>query len=144
MSNRHQLGELQLAIMRVLWDMEGATVQQVHAALEPSRALTASTIGTMLQKMERKGVVRHQRDGRRYVYHSTIDESDVRATMVGELTRRLFGGDVRALLGHLVRAEELDGGDLEGLRREIEARERQRRPEAPRSDEAGRGAGDDA
>ena len=65
MTDRHRLGELQLAIMRVLWAHDGATVLQVHQALSPARDLSASTVGTMLQKMERKGAVRHRRDGRR-------------------------------------------------------------------------------
>ncbi|MCP3914733.1 MAG: BlaI/MecI/CopY family transcriptional regulator [bacterium] len=125
MSSHLQLGELQLAIMRVLWDSGGATVQLVHETLAPDRRPTASTIGTMLQKMERKGVVQHRRDGRRYVYRASVEETDVRATMVGDLTRRLFGGDPLALLGHLVREDEIGGSDLDGLRALIEQRERE-------------------
>lgn len=124
MSQRHQLGELQLAIMRILWARGSASVVQVHEQLRPERPLSASTVGTMLQKMERKGVVRHRRVGRRYEYRAAVSEEDVRRTMVGELTRRLFGGDALELIGHLVREEEIRGGDLEALREEI-AREEQ-------------------
>lgn len=124
MAGRHQLGELQLAILRILWREGGATVVQVHGALAGERALTASTVGTMLQKMERRGLVRHRRDGRRYVYAATVSEPEVRRGMVGDLTRRLFGGDPLALLGHLVREEEIDGSDLDSLREEIERRRR--------------------
>lgn len=122
MSERHQLGELQLAIMNVLWRDGAATVAQVHAALADEREVTSSTVGTMLQKMERKGVVEHRRDGRRYLYSATVAEPEVQRSMVGELTKRLFGGDRRALLAHLVREEELAGSDLEALRAEIERR----------------------
>ena len=123
MPDRHQLGDLQLAIMRVLWERGGATVVQVHEALAGERDLSASTVGTMLQKMERKGVVRHRRDGRRYVYRPIVSEDEVRRSMVAALTRRLFGGDPIALLGHLVREEEIEGSDLEALRAEIAQRE---------------------
>ena len=97
MPDRHQLGELQLAIVRVLWKQGSATVVQVHAGLSGERDLSASTVGTMLQKMERKGVVRHRRDGRRYVYRAVVSETEVKRTMVDALTRRLFGGDARDL-----------------------------------------------
>lgn len=120
MNERHQLGELQLAIMNVLWRDGACTVTQVHAALQSGREVSSSTVGTMLQKMERKGVVRHSRDGRRYLYTSTVAEPEVQRSMVGELTRRLFGGDRRALLAHLVREEELAGSDLDALRAEVE------------------------
>ena len=135
MTQRHQLGELQLAIMRVLWaHPDGATVLQVHAGLGEERELSASTVGTMLQKMERKGVVRHRQDGRRYRYLATVAEEEVRRSMVGELTRRLFGGDARALLGHLLRHEEIDGSDLDVLHGEIARRELLRGDERPRPD----------
>ena len=123
MPKRHQLGELQLAIMRVLWRTQGATVRDVHAQLD-DRELAASTVGTMLQKMESKGIVRHLVDGRAYVYLPTISEEDVQRSMVDELCARLFGGDARALMGHLVRHEELDGSDLDELRALIDQRER--------------------
>ena len=130
MPDRHHLGELQLAIMRVLWETEGATVQQVHAALQSERGIAASTIGTMLQKMERKGAVRHRRDGRRYVYRAAVTEAAVRRSMVDALTDRLFGGDPMTLLGHLVREEEIDGLDLQALREEIARREKEREEES--------------
>lgn len=122
MSDRHQLGDLQLAIVRILWHRGASTVIQVHEALQDERDLSPSTIGTMLQKMERKGVVRHSRDGRRYLYTATVSEAEVKRTMVGSLLQRLFGGDPLALLGHLVREEELAGSDLKALRAEIERR----------------------
>ena len=125
MSDRHQLGELQLAIVRVLWEQGSATVVQVHEGLSGERDLSASTVGTMLQKMERKGVVRHRRDGRRYVYRAVVSEAEVKRNMVDALTRRLFGGDALALLGHLVREEEIDGSDIERLRQEIARRQRE-------------------
>ncbi len=123
MASPHRLGDLQLAILRVLWQRDGATVVQVHEELVKARELSSSTVGTMLQKMERRGIVRHRRDGRRYVYRATVSEPEVRRGMVVDLTRRLFGGDPLALLGHLVREEELDGSDLDALRAEIERRQ---------------------
>jgi predicted transcriptional regulator len=126
MRRRHQVGELQLAILRVLWDQDGATVLGVHEALARERALAPNTIGSMLQKMERKGIVAHRRDGRRYVYYATVSEEDVRRSMVSDLVRQLFGGDPAALVGHLVREEELEKRDLDTLRREIERNARRK------------------
>jgi len=120
MRRRHQVGELQLAILRVLWDQDGATVLGVHEALASERSLAPNTIGSMLQKMERKGIVAHRRDGRRYVFRATVSEEEVRRSMVSDLVRQLFGGDPAALVGHLVREEDLEKRELDALRREIE------------------------
>ncbi|MBL8858024.1 MAG: BlaI/MecI/CopY family transcriptional regulator [Planctomycetes bacterium] len=118
MTGMHSLGELQYAIMRVLWDEGEATVARVQellaAGTERDRALT--TIATMLTKLEKKGVVAHTSSGRQFVYRALIDEKDVHRSMVGELTQRLFQGDYSALVSHLLTEQEIDKRDIERLK----------------------------
>ncbi len=64
MGSKHSLGDLQLAIMRVLWTDGESTVADVHRELLDERGLAPTTIATMLRKMEDKGVVLHRREGR--------------------------------------------------------------------------------
>jgi predicted transcriptional regulator len=113
----HTLGDLQLAIMRVLWQREEAAVAEVHEALLDERGLAPTTIATMLSKMEKKGVVAHRAEGRRFLYRPTVSEPQVRRSMVGELTERLFGGDRVALVSHLLAEHALDPAELAELRR---------------------------
>jgi len=123
MSERHQLGDLQLAIMRVLWSAHEATVNDVHAALLSDRGLAPTTIATMLTKMERKGIVAHRTEGRRYVYRPTVTDEDVRQSMVGRLTDRLFAGDPFALVSHLIAEHEIEPTELEELKAVIAQKE---------------------
>ena len=111
------LGDLQLAIMRVLWDSAEATVADVHRALESDRGLALTTIATMLSKMEKKGVVGHRREGRSFVYRPLVSEEDVHRTMVAELTERLFAGRAAALVSHLLEHQEIDPCELEEIQR---------------------------
>jgi len=64
---RQILGELQHAIMTVLWERGEATTGDVHEALRAERGLAFTTIATMLRKMEDKGVVTHRAEGRQFV-----------------------------------------------------------------------------
>ena len=121
METAHQLGDLQLAIMRVLWNRGESTVAEVHEALESERGLALTTIATMLMKMEKKGVVDHRADGRRFIYHPTVSEGQVRRSMVADLTAQLFGGDVTALVSHLLAEHEIEAGELAELRERIAA-----------------------
>jgi len=116
MSQRYQLGDLQLAIMRVLWARGEASASEVHASLFEERGLAPTTIATMLRKMEDKGVVEHRAQGRQFIYTSCIEEADVREGMVGDLVERLFRGDSTALVNHLIEAGELDANELDDLR----------------------------
>jgi len=117
------LGDLQLAILRVLWRSSEASVNEVHGELLPERGLAPTTIATMLVKMERRGVVDHRVEGRKFIYFPTVTESEVRRSMVGELTTRLFAGDVAALVSHLVSEHEGDPEVIAELRRQIAQRE---------------------
>lgn len=125
-SDTHTLGDLQLAIMRVLWSRGEAAAAEVHAALEDERGLAPTTIATMLSKMEKKGVVDHRTEGRRFIYHPMVTESAVRRTMVGELTERLFRGDAAALVSHLIAEHEIEAAELAELKDLLDPREEPR------------------
>ncbi len=123
MRKPNRLGDLQYAIMRILWTQGECTVAQVHKALEEDRGLAPTTIATMLQKMEKKGVVSYRREGRRFIYRPTVSEPEIRTSMVQELTRRLFDGDATALVSHLLAEHEIETGELEQLQRLIAQRQ---------------------
>ncbi len=122
MPGRHQLTELQLAILRVLWDRGEATVQDIWEALHAERGLAQTTVATMLSRLERRGVVtrRAPPESRQYHYRAAVTEREVQHSMVGELTERLFDGDVTALVQHLLTAEDVSPGDIARIRDMIE------------------------
>jgi predicted transcriptional regulator len=109
--------------MRILWSQGEASVADVHEALEPERGLALTTIATMLAKMEKKGVVDHRAEGRRFIYRPTVSEGQVRRSMVTDLTSQLFRGDVFALVNHLLSEHEIDARELDQLRGLIAAKE---------------------
>ena len=125
METSYHLGDLQLAIMRILWSRGQATVAEVHEALEAERGLALTTIATMLTKMEKKGVVDHRADGRRFIFRPLVSESQVTRSMVADLTSQLFRGDVTALVNHLLSEHDIDARELAQLRDLISARQRE-------------------
>lgn len=124
MTDKHQLGDLQHAIMQILWQRGEAAAAEVHRDLWEERGLAPTTIATMLAKMERKGVVTHRTEGRKYVYRPTVSEAEVRRSMLGDLTDRLFDGSVAAVVTHLLQEHEVEAAELDELRRLIAEAER--------------------
>lgn len=124
---KYQLGDLQLAIMRVLWRLGEATVRRVQEELRPRRPLALTTVATMLTKMEAKGVVAHRAEGRRFIYRPLVSERQVRRSMVRRLTDGLFAGDAMAVVSHLLSEREIPADELAELKRMIEEREREER-----------------
>ena len=129
MSKKHQLAELQLAIMHVLWERGEVTVAEVREALEPSRTLAHTTVGTMLAKMEEKGQVRHRYDGRVNIYRAAIRQNQVSRSMVNDLANRLFNGDIKQMVCHLLDEGELTPDDLTELKRLIRQKEKELKDE---------------
>ena len=120
MPDRHELTELQLAILRLLWDRDEATVAEIWEALYAERGLAQTTIATLIARLQRRGIVARRTRDRQFVYRATITESDVQHSMVSELTERLFAGDPAALVSHLISATDMSPGDLARVKRMIE------------------------
>ena len=111
-----QLTELQLAILRVIWDKGEATVQDIWEALHAERGLAQTTVATMLSRLERRGVVTRRAQLRQYHYRAAVTEQEVQHSMVGELTERLFDGDVTAHVQQLLNGADVSPGDLAKIR----------------------------
>ena len=124
-----QLTPLQLALMEVLWQRGEATVAEVHAAVKKRRRLAPNTIATVLKRLAAQGVVAHRSEGRQFVYRALVGEKEARASMVAELSERLFGGDVARLVSHLIEEHEIRPGDLEKVRALIDSKTAKRRRE---------------
>lgn len=114
------LSELQIDLLRVLWQRGAATTAEVTEALAGSRDLAHTTVATMLGRLEKRGVLEVSREARQLVYRPRVSEAQVRRSMVSGLLGKLFGGDARALVAHLVQADELGQDDLEAVRRLLE------------------------
>ena len=112
------LSDLQLALLRILWDRGEATAAQVHAQVcESDRELAPTTVATVLSRLEKRGLVKHRTRGRQYVYRAAVAEQDVRRSMLRRVTDFFFGGETSALLSHLVGSDHVDDQALAEIRR---------------------------
>ncbi|MEP6589914.1 MAG: BlaI/MecI/CopY family transcriptional regulator [Gemmatimonadota bacterium] len=126
MPERHQLTDLQIAILRLLWAQGELTVLEIWEALHPERRLAQTTVATLLSRLQRRGVLARRTDDRQYRYRALVSEEEVQLSMVEELTERLFNGDVPALVNHLLTSQEMRPGDLDRVRQMIDDFDRSR------------------
>lgn len=113
------LTDLQLAIVRLLWERGECTVVDVQEGLLPERSLAQTTVATLLTRLEKRGVVSHRTAGRQFIYKAEVTEPVVRHSMVGELTNSLFQGRASALISHLLVEREMDREELGEVKRLI-------------------------
>lgn len=106
--------------MNLLWTRGEATVAQVHDALGDRLRLARKTVGTLLFRLERHGVLTHREDGREYVYRALVTRDEVERATVGNLLRHVFRGDVSAMVSHALEVQEVDAEDVARLRHMLE------------------------
>jgi BlaI family transcriptional regulator, penicillinase repressor len=108
----YRLSRLQLAIMQVLWDRGRASVAEIREALEPQRSLAYSTVATLLGRLERRKLVRHQAEGRTYVYQPAVPQDRIQDSVVSDLVERVFDGSPAQLVSHLLETHEVNREEL--------------------------------
>lgn len=121
------LSDLQLSILRVLWQQGEASAAEVQSALEKDRPLALTTVATVLSRLEKRGVVRHRSEGRLFIYSPAVTEEAVSQSMLGALVDSVFQGDPADLIGHLVARRDVSPGDLDRMRALIEDARKSRR-----------------
>ncbi len=114
------LTEAELPLMQVLWEKGSATVGEVADALPKARPVAYNTVLTMLRILERKGYVRHTKDGRAFVYHPVVDRGQASRHAVRQLLSRFFQDSPELLMLNLLKEEQIDGDELDRLKRLIE------------------------
>jgi len=120
-----RLGDLQLRIMRVLWDSGAVTVSEVQQRLGRQR-LAYTTVATMLRKMEERGLVDHLEEGRKFLYRAVVSMDEVTRSMTGDLVDRLFDGSLAEAVSHLLESREISREELDRLEQLIQQRKSNR------------------
>ena len=112
------LYERELEVMEVLWERGSATVAEVRDALADEMAYT--TVLTVLRRLEEKGYVGHDEEGRAHRYRPLVERVQARESALERLTRKLFQGSPELLLTHLVSQKKLSEAELRRLRDIVE------------------------
>ena len=118
---RAELGEAELAVLRVLWDHGPQTVREVMERLhERGRRVAYTTVLTFLARLEQKGSVTSDKTDLAYVYRAKTSRSSVTKTRVKALLEELYDGAAGPVVMHLVESNRLTSDELSQLRRLID------------------------
>ena len=121
------ISDSEAVVMEVLWGEHPLAAEDVVARLSARSDWAEPTIKTLLNRLLKKGAVRADRDGRRYLYSPVLSrEAWVSGQSEGVLDR-LFGGRVAPLVAHFSERGKLSQDDIDALRRLIEELDDDRR-----------------
>lgn len=122
------LTDAELLLMQVLWKRGPSTVQDVVEALPDDESRAYSTVLTTLRILERKGYLRHEQEGRAYVYHPVVDRQEARQGALQYILDRFFNNSPDLLMLNLFKSEQMTADDLKRLKKMIDESEQEDRP----------------
>jgi len=107
-------------ILRLVWQLKRATVQGVCDHLPASREIAYATVQTLLRRLEKKGYLKHDVEGKAHVFLPAAKREDVIKRSINDFLNRLFGGDPKPLMQFLAEEGRIGAEDLEDLRELID------------------------
>ncbi len=107
-------------ILRIIWELEKATVQQIYEKLPRKRRIVYKTVLTMVRRLESKGYLQHETQGKANLYFAAIEREDVLRRTVLDFVDRLFGGDPGPLVQFLAEDGHIDAEEFQRLKKIID------------------------
>ena len=121
---RDLLTPLEKAVMQAVWDGGACSVQAVHERVSRTRKLKESSTRTLLRRLEQKGHLRHESDGRAFVYRAAEPARNLAARAVRQIVDSFCRGSLEELVSGMVEAEVLKKRDIDLLEQFIRNRKK--------------------
>jgi predicted transcriptional regulator len=113
----------ELAIMKIVWRTDQATVRDVHEALNEVRPVAYTTVMTMMRILEQKGYLTKATHEKAHVYRPAKPRQQVIGGMVRDFLDRVFDGASDALLVHLAKDNKLTAKQKKIVRQLLDEKE---------------------
>ncbi len=108
--------ELELQVLSVLWERGPLTARETLAAMPDGKERAYTTVLSVLQGMEKKGLVRHTRRGTAHVYHPEVTRQQALGPILRRLVSHVFGGSPAAAMQQLLSETNVDDEELRRIR----------------------------
>ncbi len=121
----------ELAILRILWDRQEATVRQVYEEARKDHPIVQNTVQAFLRTMEQKGLVSHRTEGRAFIYRPVLPKDKAGRRLLSGLLDQVFDGAVDQLVQSALSLRRPSKSELDRLRalvREVERADREGKP----------------
>ena len=117
---KQTLTNTELEIMQIVWDLDEASVRDVHEVLQNHKQVAYTTVMTMLKILEEKGHLIKAKKGRAFIYRPVRPKHQVVSTMLNEFLNRVYEGSASDLVLNLIKDKKLSNQELEEISKIIE------------------------
>jgi predicted transcriptional regulator len=114
---RSRVGQLELDVLKIIWESQHCTVQEVAEILEKRRGYARTTILTVMQRLHRKGFLKRRKVGGLFRYSPTEKRSKVVSRLVGQFVDTVLDGSALPFVTYLTQSESLTKEQVSALRK---------------------------
>jgi BlaI family penicillinase repressor len=124
MSKQPRISDAEWIVMEALWADAPLTAEQVVKSIVSKADWKEPTIKTMLNRLVKKGALKFETQGKRYLYRPAVSRETCVRGESRSFAKRVFGGEMGAMIAHFVERANLTPEELAQLRRLIDKRGR--------------------
>jgi predicted transcriptional regulator len=114
------LTEAELRLMDVLWEQGPSSVQAVLDGLPKKSQLAYNSVLTTIRILEKKGYLRHIKDGRAHIYRPLVEREEASRSEIRHLAHRFFKNSHEMLVLNILEERGVDAEELNRLRQLLE------------------------
>ncbi len=126
-----QPSDLELQLLSVLWENGPSTVREVLSNLPDGKNRAYTTILTVMQNLEKKGLVNRTSKGTAHVYHPTETQKETLRPVLAGLLQNVFRGRVSSVMQHLLEDTKVSDAELDEIRNLIDQRKKTNTKQKP-------------
>lgn len=115
------ISEAESVIMKVLWKSHPKTCETIVSELAGDYEWQEATIKTLINRLLKKGAIRSEKDGRRFLYSPVLTREEWLSSESESMLDRLFGGKLAPLVAHFGSQKKLSKHEIEELKALIES-----------------------
>jgi predicted transcriptional regulator len=115
MKNREP-SKLEMQVLSVLWQRGASTVREVMEVIPDGKVRAYTTILSVMQVMEKKGLLSHVIEGNTHVYSARVSRQKVTGPLLRSLVRQIFGGSAASALQHLLAEQHVSREELDEIK----------------------------
>ena len=120
-----QISDAEYEVMDVIWKYAPVSTNEITDRLAKTKDWSPKTIHTMLSRLEKKGVIAHEKESRVFVYTPCVKKEAYLAAESRTLTDRFFDGAMKQMVVSFLDQKDLTPEDLAELQSILDKKHRQ-------------------
>ena len=116
MNRLPQISEAEFEVMKIVWQYAPVSTNEITDRLMKTTSWGAKTIQTLIKRLTNKGALTYEKEGRVYVYTPLVKENEYISQQSNSFLRRLYDGDITAMLSAYIKNDRLSAEEIGTLR----------------------------